>query len=113
MEVHKELGCGLLEPIYQEAFALELTDRGITYEREKSFVPSYKGVKLGMHYKADFVCFDKIIVELKAVNELLKQHESQVLNYLNISGMQLGLLINFGQPSLEFKRIVKTISGFD
>ena len=113
MEVHKELGCGFLESLYQEAFALELTERGIMFEREKSFEPSYKGVKLGIYYKADFVCFDKIIVELKAVNSLLQQHELQVLNYLNISGMQLGLLINFGQPSLEFKRIIKTISGFD
>ena len=113
MAVHKELGCGFLEQVYQAALAIELKERGIEFEREKILESYYKGVKLGIFYKADFVCYKKIIVELKAVKDLQPEHKAQLLNYLKTSGMELGLLINFGQTSLQVKRIVKTKSGFE
>ncbi len=106
MEVHKELGAGFLESVYQEAFELELQKQGIPYEREALLNIYYKGTKLKKCYSADFICYDKIIVELKALAELSTDHEAQVLNYLKTAKLKLGLLINFGSRSLQYKRLV-------
>lgn len=106
MEVHNELGSGLLEAVYQEALAFELTSKKIPFIQEKELVINYKGQVLNKKYYADFLCFDKIVVELKAVSELNDVHFAQILNYLKITGMRLGLLVNFGEESLEYKRII-------
>ena len=106
MEVHKELGGGLLEGIYQEALAIELAEKGIPYEREKELDVYYKGHLLEKKYFADIICFGEIIVELKAVSEILPVHEAQLVNYLKITKKKVGLLINFGAKSLYYKRIV-------
>ena len=105
MEVHKIIGCGFTEPIYQEALEEELRLRGIPYQREKTLHLSYKGKILTKDFRPDFICFDKIIVELKAVDEFVDEHYAQVYNYLKASGLPLGLLINFGKKILEYKRI--------
>lgn len=105
IEVHKEIGCGFTEPVYQEAFEEELRLRGIPFEREKVINVTYKGKVLSKSFRPDFVCYDKIIVELKAVTEFTDEHISQVYNYLKASGFKLGLLINFGTTSLKYKRI--------
>ena len=106
MEVHKELGYGFLEAVYQEALEIEFQKQGIPYEREKLLTISYKDIKLKKRYSADFVCYDKIIVELKALSDLTTQNEAQVLNYLKTTKCKLGLLINFGSKSLQYKRLV-------
>ena len=106
MEVHKELGAGFLESVYQEAFELELQKQNIPYEREKLLNVFYKGQKLKKRYAADFVCYDKIVLELKALGELRTDHEAQLLNYLKTSGLKLGLLVNFGSKSLQYKRLI-------
>ena len=105
-EVHKELGPGFLEAVYQEALALELTSRSIPFKMEQDLDIMYKNTKLNKKYYADFICFDKIIVELKALRELTSDHKAQVLNYLKASDFKLGLLINFGEASLKVKRLV-------
>ena len=105
MEVHNIIGCGYTEAVYQEALELEFKLRGIPYEREKVFRIEYKGMELKKEFRADFVCYDKIIVELKAVNDIVDEYYAQVYNYLKASNMQLGLLINFGNNSLETQRI--------
>lgn len=105
MAVHNELGCGFTEPIYQEAFEQELKSRGIPYEREKTFKVFYKGIELSKSFRVDFVCYDKIIVELKAVSNFTSEHEAQVYNYLKASSMRLGILLNFGLPELVQERI--------
>ncbi len=107
MAVHRELGCGFLEAVYAEAFEMELQAQGIPYKREVPITIEYKGKPLKKSYLADFICFDKIIIELKAINQLESVHESQVLNYLKATGLKLGLLVNFGEQSLKYKRIVK------
>lgn len=94
--VHKELGCGFLERVYQDALECEFQERGIPYEREKEIQIMYKGKPLGDPYRADFVCYGKIIVELKAVSEATGVHRAQVLNYLKATNMKLGILANFG-----------------
>jgi GxxExxY protein len=104
--VHKELGCGFLERVYQDALEYEFRERGIPYEREKEIQVSYKGHPLGEPYRADFVCYGKIIVELKAVKELEDIHRAQVLNYLKASGMKLGLLVNFGEKFIYPERLI-------
>ena len=106
MEVHRELGPGFLEPVYQEALELEFERQGIPFEREKELKISYKGHILKKKYVADFICNDKIIVELKALSALSGEHVAQVLNYLKATGFKLGMLINFGEASLKFKRLV-------
>ena len=105
MEVHNELGHGFLEPVYQEALQQEFDFRHIPYEREKLLPIVYKGQKLDKEYYADFVCYDSIIVELKAVTNLVKAHKAQVLNYLKASNLEIGLLVNFGENSLKWQRI--------
>jgi GxxExxY protein len=108
MAVHRELGHGFLQPVYQEALAIEFQDRAIPYAREAMLPITYRGMMLVVHYKADFICFGEIIVELKALSRLSGTEESQVINYLKASGKQRALLINFGSPSLEYKRLVYT-----
>ena len=106
-KVYNTLGQGFLEAVYQEALEIELQRQGIPFEREKELKISYDGVELKQSYKADFVCFDKIIVELKSVSILDDVHRSQVYNYLHATGFKLGLLLNFGNPyELEQHRIV-------
>lgn len=100
-EVHSQLGPGLLEKVYQEALAVELQLRNIPFEREKRFQIVYKGNTLTQEYIADFVCYDKIIVELKSVNELTDVHRAQVINYLKITGYKLGLLQNFNVAYMQ------------
>ncbi len=107
IEVHNELGCGFLEAVYQEAFEIELKRRNIPYEREKVINIFYKNEKLEKEYTADFLCYGKIIIELKALNFLNGDHESQLLNYITATNTKVGLLINFGTKSLQYKRMVK------
>jgi GxxExxY protein len=107
MTVHRELGCGFLESVYQEAFEKELQLRHIPFEREKEFEIYYKGHKLTKKFVSDFVCYDKIIVELKSVERLNEAHYAQTLNYMKITGYKLGLLVNFAKPKLEYQRIVR------
>jgi GxxExxY protein len=107
MEVHREMGFGFFELIYQEALEVEFALKKIPNVREGELKVSYKGHLLDKRYKVDFLCYEKIIVETKAVAHLLPEHEAQVLNYLKASGLKLGLLINFGAPSLEHRRIVR------
>lgn len=107
MKVYNTLGCGFLEAVYQEALEIELDKRHIPYEREKELEICYDGIKLGKKYVADFVCYDKIILELKAVKELDDSHRSQLYNYLKATGFKLGFLINFGKyDELQIERRV-------
>lgn len=106
MAVHRELGHGFLESVYQEALAIELTRSSIPFEREKELSIIYKGVELKSYYKAGFICYDQIILELKALDALSNDHVSQLMNYLKATGLKVGLLVNFGAPSLQYKRYV-------
>jgi len=106
MAVHRELGHGFLEPVYQEALAIELCFHGIPYVKEPELSITYRGVALNKTYKADFVCYDSIIVELKALSSLNNDHMAQVLNYLKATNLKVGLLINFGESSLKHTRLV-------
>lgn len=105
--VHKELGCGFLERVYQDALEYEFKERGIPYEREKEIPITYKGKPLGEPYRADFVCYGKIIIELKALAALENVHRSQVINYLKATGMKLGFLVNFGEEWANVERIIR------
>ena len=104
LEVHGNLGCGFMEAVYEEAFRKELEFMNIPFEEQKTIPIYYKGELLNQYYVADFVCYGDIIVELKAVSELQKIHEAQVINYLKATGFEVGLLFNFGSESLEKKR---------
>lgn len=107
IEVHRELGCGFLEAVYQEALELELTSKFVPFVAQKSIKISYKGTPLVKEYVADLICFDNIIVELKALQRLSGNEEAQLINYLKATGMKLGLLVNFGTSGkLEWKRLV-------
>ena len=106
MEVHRQLGCGFLETVYQEALALELRDREIPFRRELLFPVSYKGYRLNSQYRPDFICFDSVIVELKALSTLSSVEDSQLINYLKVTGYHTGLLLNFGTRSLQQRRFV-------
>ena len=105
-EVHKQLGNGFLEAVYQEALEIELRLRNIPFTREKQLKIKYKGKELKKYYTADFVCYDNIILELKALSELTNTNEAQVLNYLKTTNYKVGLLINFGTKSLQHKRLI-------
>lgn len=108
IEVHKELGPGFSEAIFQEAFEIELGDRHIPFERQKEIVVFYKGRPLKKRYIADLLCYGSIIVELKALNDLSGTEKAQVLNYLKATEMKLGLLINFGSAGrLQWERIIR------
>lgn len=106
MIVHSELGNGFLEPVYQEALAIEFNNRGIDFQREAPIAITYKGQQLNASYRADFVCYGAIVVEMKAISALTGDHTSQVLNYLKATGLQRGLLLNFGEKRLTYKRVV-------
>ena len=108
MEVSNELGSGFLEAVYQEALGIELTARQIPHEQQKPIKIRYKGIELMKDYFADFLCYDQIIVEIKAIKQLSTIEEAQLLNYLKATGCPLGLLINFGVPKLEWKRFANT-----
>ena len=112
-EVHKEKGCGFNEPVFQECLEIELELRGIPFKAQVELPLSYKGRVLKSKFKADFICYDKIIVEIKAVSELVDAHRSQVLNYLNATRHELGLLVNFGSyPKVEHERFALTEKSF-
>ena len=105
--MYNTLGYGFLEAVYQEALEIEFKKRGIPYEREKELKITYNDIELKQTYKADFICFGKIIVELKAVSSIEDVHRSQVYNYLHATGYRLGLLLNFGCANgLEKERII-------
>jgi GxxExxY protein len=106
MNVHNELGAGFLEAVYQEALEYEFDLRNIPARREIPLQIYYKDRLLSKFYIADFICFERIIVETKSVSCLLDEHKAQVINYLKATKFQLGLLINFGKPKLEYKRII-------
>lgn len=106
MEVHRVLGCGFLEPVYQKALAVEFSKRKIPYLRETSFPVFYKDVELNVPYRPDFICFDDVVLELKALARISGIEESQVINYLKVTGHETGLLLNFGTRSLEYRRFV-------
>ena len=105
MAVHRELGHGFLESVYQAALVREFQMRRIPFEREKCLPVFYRGERIA-EYKADFVCYEQIIVELKALQKLTGVEEAQVINYLKATGLNRGLLLNFGAPSLQHKRLV-------
>ena len=106
MNVHKELGPGFLEAVYQESLAFEFFEQRIPFEKEKDIRIFYKDKLLDKCYKADFLCFEKIIVELIALSELSNDHISQLLNYLKATKLRVGLLVNFGSSSLIYKRLI-------
>ena len=106
LEVHREVGAGFLEAVYQESFARELSKRGVPFRADVELPVFFKGERLSSSYRADFVCFDSIIVEVKALGQLTGIEESQVINYLKASGHSVGLLLNFGARSLQHKRLV-------
>jgi len=106
MEVHKELGCGFLEAVYQEALGTEFAYQGIPFKSQPVIRIAYKGKPLEKTYQPDFVCFDEVIVEIKAISSLSGIEEAQLINYFKATGLKVGLLINFGSKSLEHKRFV-------
>ena len=106
MEVHNELGCGFLEGVYQEALDMEFTNRGIPFAREKELIIFYKNKEISKKYKADFICYNRVLLELKALNYITADHESQLINYLKATDLKVGFLINFGEKSLKYKRFI-------
>lgn len=108
-EVYNEKGAGFLEPVYQECLGIEFAFQGIQFQAHPLLNLSYRGQQLTQCYKPDFLCFGKIILEIKAVADLVDEHRAQVLNYLNATGCQLGLLVNFGTtPKLKWERFAFT-----
>ena len=106
-EVYWEKGCGFLEPVYQECLEIELRSQGIPFLAQRPLALNYKGVALRSVYQPDFICYDKIVLEIKAIKEVTDEHRAQVLNYLKATGLTLGLLVNFGHyPKAEIERIV-------
>lgn len=103
MQLHSELGCGFKEKVYQDAFEVLLSENKITYEREKHICLLYHGIKLEHDFYYDFLIEDKIGVELKASTEIIGEYEAQIINYLHVSNHKLGLLLNYGSTSLEYK----------
>lgn len=104
-EVHRELGCGFLEEVYQEAMERELTLKHVPFEPQKKLNIAYKGVLMNKYYVADLYCYDSIIVEIKSVQSLTDVHKAQVINYLKATGCKVGMLINFGAKSCEIKYV--------
>ena len=110
MTVHSELSSGFLEAVYQEALEKEFSIQCIPYKREAPLPIYYKGELLTKSYIADFICYDNIVVELKAVSSLKTEHKAQVLNYLKATKHELGLLINFGESKLKYERLIRANS---
>jgi GxxExxY protein len=108
MEVHGQLGHGFLEAVYQEALAIEMTARGIPHRREAELPVFYRQQRLNTSYRPDFICFDNVIVELKALSQTGPYEEAQIINYLKASGYPVGLLLNFGAKSLTHRRFVRS-----
>ena len=106
MEVSSELGAGFLEAVYQEALEIEFSTRGIPFSSQPQIEIQYKGISLTKTYIPDFLCFGEIIVEIKSIKALSATEEAQALNYLKATGKSLALLLNFGNPKLEWKRLV-------
>ena len=106
LEVHKVLGCGFLEAVYQEALNREFSAQEISCKSQPTIQISYKGQPLDKTYQPDFVCFNEVIVEIKAISGLSGIEEAQLINYLKATGLKVGLLLNFGSKSLEHKRLV-------
>ncbi|MBQ8968117.1 MAG: GxxExxY protein [Bacteroidaceae bacterium] len=104
MAVHRALGCGFTEKVYQDALELEFKAQGIPYQREFPLHASYRGFQLKAEFIPDFICFERVIVELKAVRELDDTHRSQAINYAKVADVDLALLINFGEISLKYER---------
>ena len=113
MNVFNELGNGFLEAVYQDALEIEFKEQNIPYAREAKICVYYKGHKLDREYFADFICYDKIIVELKCVSRLVKAHKAQVINYLHGTKMKVGLLVNFAESSLKWERLTLLNMGED
>ncbi|MEA5099150.1 MAG: GxxExxY protein [Bacteroidales bacterium] len=105
-EVYNNLGCGFLENVYQEALAIEFSNQDIPFTKEAMLDIYYKGEKLEKKYFADFICYDKIIIEVKALSRLTTEHEAQILNYLKATNNKVGFLVNFGSDSLMYKRMI-------
>jgi len=107
-EVYKDKGCGFLEAVYQECLEIELALQQIPFQSQAELQLTYKGRRLKQTYFPDFVCFDKIILEIKAVSQLDDVHRAQVQNYLKATGYRIGLLVNFGHyPKVEYERIIR------
>jgi GxxExxY protein len=106
MEVHKTLGCGFVEAIYEEALTKEFVRNNIPFEQQKEVPVFYKGEALEKYYKLDLLCYDAVIVELKAVSAFAEEHEAQILSYMKATQCKIGLLINFGTPRLQYKRYI-------
>ena len=106
LEVHKELGCGFLEAVYQEALEREFKSQEIPFQSQPMVSISYKGQLLDKTYQPDFICYKEVIVEIKAISLLSGVEEAQLINYLKATGLKVGLLLNFGSKSLEYKRFV-------
>jgi len=106
-EVYKEKGCGFLEAVYQECLELEFRQAGLPFLAQPRLALSYKGLPLKQIYSPDFICFEKIVIEIKAMSALADEHRAQVHNYLRATGHRLGLLVNFGHfPKVQSERIV-------
>jgi len=107
-EVYKEMGCGFLEAVYHECLGLEFLKRGVTFCSQRPLEILYKGLPLSCRYVPDFICYDNIIVEIKAVKKILPEHKAQLLNYLRATSMKLGLLVNFGAyPKVDIVRLIR------
>ena len=104
LKVYNGLGCGFLEAVYQEALEIEMKKRSIPFESQCKIQIQYKDVPMEHYFIADFVCYNKIIVELKSVSAILPEHEAQIINYLRATGFKLGILLNFNEESLYYKR---------
>ena len=108
--VYRDKGCGFLEAVYQECLEIELNHRGIPFQADVPLALSYRGQPLKQVYRADFVCYGSIIVEIKAVSGLADEHRAQIINYLNATGFELGLLVDFGHyPRAQHERIANTL----
>jgi len=108
MAVHRELGHGFLEAVYQAALEREFEVKNVPHQREVDLPVHYRGSALPVSYRADFICFGTTIVELKALSEISGREEAQVINYLKATGLQKALLLNFGTPSLQYKRLISS-----
>ena len=108
MEVYNTIGKGFLEAVYKDCLCIEFDKNGITYQKEKKYEITYKGIKIPRYYCADFLIEDKIIVEVKAQNMVIEENIKQTINYLAVSKCKIGLLLNFGENSLKYKRVILT-----